>query len=233
MEIISTYYFDLYPIEQEDVIENFKNRIDKITSKLELKYDIHFEDETNLNMSASKMMGGGDTGSTYPYSMFENIFNYISNAKAKVIGNSQVSSSIPTPVENDSVAKPIDSTIISEPRQNISNEYTASTDTPLSKPIEKVEQIQTPTFKNANANTNATPAIVTEFPPEKHTEPLIEEKKQPDSHIESETDFESEIDEDSDNESIIDEMTKEIIRVQLNVYNVKEKGLELMMKIRK
>jgi len=229
MEIISTYYFDLYPIEQEDVIENFKNRIDKITSKLELKYDIHFEDETNLNMGASKMMGGGDADSTYPYSMFENIFNYISNAKAKVIESREISASKQTHVENNSAVKPIDSSAISEPRPNSSNEYIAAPNAPLSKPIEKVEQIQSPIFKN----TKTTPTSVTEFPPQKHTEPLIEEKKRPYSHNESETDFESEIDDDSDNESIIDEMTKEIIRVQLNVYNVKEKGLELMMKIRK
>jgi len=224
MEIISTYYFDLYPIEQEDVIENFKIKMDKITSDLDLKYDIHFEDETNLNPTVPKMMGGGDADTSYPYSMFENIFNYISNAKAKVIGNNGISTtSTSAPVENKS-----HDSIIAEPTPDSFSGNKTSEVAPVSKPIEKVEQIQSPTFKQSKS----IPTGMTEPSPEKRAEPLIEEKNTLESHVESETDFESEIDAESDSESI-DEMAKDIIRVQMNVYNVKEKGAELILKIRK
>ena len=77
------YDFELLDIAGEDVMKNFKAKVESIVTPAKLHYEIHIMDEKRSKKS--KMKGGNSEGiirsSTFPYNMFEGTLNTFLNQK--------------------------------------------------------------------------------------------------------------------------------------------------------
>jgi hypothetical protein len=219
MEVISTYYFDLYPIEQEDVVENFKTRMSEITTKLELKYEIFVDNDNEngeTNIGTPMMMGGGFE-STFPYNMFETILNYVNDAKSKVSESSQINTKFeevkPNTTSEQTTGETESDTVTAVEIKSTGVEYPNSDNLDKDKTLEKNERIYTEKL----------------FKPS--PEPISKPMEPNSQSIEEEEDYDFDLESDDDEE--VKKMEKEIITMRMNVYDVKEKREELILKCKK
>lgn len=74
------YEFDLFSIEKENVVENFKKIFGEIITKKGLNYEIY-------ELNDSKMMGG--SSSTFPYNKFEDTIDILVGKKKELSVNSK------------------------------------------------------------------------------------------------------------------------------------------------
>jgi hypothetical protein len=205
----------------------------EITTKLELKYEIFVDNDNEkgeTNIGTPMMMGGGFE-STFPYNLFETILNYVNDAKSKVSESSQINTKFeevkPNTTSEQTTGETESDTVTAVEVKPNGVEDPNSDNLDKDKTLEKNERIYTEKLFKPSPGPISKPMEAISKPMEPISKPMEANSQS----IEEEEDYDFDLESDDDEE--VKKMEKEIITMRMNVYDVKEKREELILKCKK